>query len=250
MNQATDSPHNTLMCGRYTLTVDLDAITAEFGPFETRETIPIPRFNIAPTQSAPVLRNIEGKHWVDALKWGLIPSWSKDATIGTRLINARSETVSEKPSFRAAFKSRRCLIPTTGFYEWRKISPNGPKQPYHIHRKDGRAFAYAGLWEQWTDPNGEVVESFTILTTEANDLIRPLHNRMPVILSPNDYDKWLNAGASDVETLRSLMQPFSGDDFEITPVSKRINSARNDDPECVEPVDPPSPPEEQGSLFS
>lgn len=167
------------------------------------------------------------------MHWGLIPSWAKDPSIGNRIINARSETVAEKPSFRAAFKRRRCLIPANGFYEWKKIGKK--KQPYYVRRKDGEPFAFAGLWEPWEGEDGTVIESCTILTTEPNADIRPLHNRMPVILDPSDYDQWLNPEVDELETLAPLMHPYPDGKLEAVPVSPLVNNPKNDDAQCIEP---------------
>jgi len=239
-----------IMCGRYTLTVDLDQIAEEFGLVEVRDIMPNPRYNIAPTQHVPVVRSCDGKRSLDLLRWGLIPSWAKDADIGNRMINARGETAAEKPAFRGAFKKRRCLVPATGFYEWKKGAAKGPKQPYHIHRKDDRPFAFAGLWESWTDPDDASVETFTILTTDANATLRPLHHRMPVILPRDAYDAWLTAGADEVDDVKALLRPFDENALAATPVDTRVNSPRHDDPACLAPVDPPPSPGGKDSLFS
>lgn len=234
------------MCGRYTLTVDLQQLADEFGLIEIRDILPNPRYNIAPTQRVPVVRMTDKAPQIDLLRWGLIPSWAKDAEIGNRLINARSETAHEKPSFRSAFKKRRCLVPTTGFYEWSRTGPKQPKQPHYIHRKDGHVFAYAGLWESWLDENGQPIETFTILTTEANELVRPLHDRMPVTVERGDYPRWLDPTVNDLEAIQSLMRPLPDGEFTTTPVSTRVNSPSYDDASCVQPADPP---DEQKTLF-
>ena len=190
-----------------------------------------PRYNVAPTQNVPIVRrpkDTDGRELVLA-RWGLIPSWAKDTKIGYRTINARAETVAEKPSFREAFKRRRCLVVADGFYEWQK-QPGGKKQPYFISAASDGPLAFAGLWETWKDPEGDRVESCTIIVTEANDLLRPIHDRMPVILQPGDFDPWLDAPPQDAQT---MLKPFAGD-MTLYPVSSRVNNVRNDDPSCIE----------------
>jgi putative SOS response-associated peptidase YedK len=166
-------------------------------------------------------------------KWGLIPSWAKDMKIGNQLINARADTVATKPSFRSAFKSRRCLIPADGFYEWQKTEDG--KQPFHICMKDKQAFAFAALWEWWKPEEGEPVQSCAIITTDANELMAPVHNRMPVILPPEDYSTWLNATPT-TELLLPLLKPFSADQMEAYPVSKSVNNPRNQGEQLIEPA--------------
>jgi putative SOS response-associated peptidase YedK len=222
------------MCGRFTLT-DPDAeLAVQFNLPEIPDMQP--RYNIAPTQPVAAVRL--APHSPDRemvlLHWGLIPFWAKDPSIGSRMINARSETVAEKPAFRAAFRRRRCLVVADGFYEWQK--QNGSKQPYFIRLRDSRAFAFAGLWEHWEGPDASVIESCTLLTTQPNDLLRPLHNRMPVILQPKDYDLWLNPGIEQVDLLQSLLKPYSPGDLTTYPVSRWVNSPNNDDPQCIQPL--------------
>ena len=227
------------MCGRYSLTTPLDAFRALFD-FENLLNLP-PRYNIAPTQKAAVVRTTEaGARELAMLRWGLIPSWSKDASMGAKMINARSETVAEKPSFREAFRSRRCLIPADGFYEWRM--EDGHKQPFRIGMKGGVPFAFAGLWEHWTADaastgisEGEIVETFTVITTVANDKLRPIHARMPVILGPETFDQWLDA-ANDRDTLLSLLGPYPVDPMAFYRVGTAVNNVRNDDPSCIAPL--------------
>jgi putative SOS response-associated peptidase YedK len=222
------------MCGRFTLT-DPDAdLAVQFNLPE----IPgmQPRYNIAPTQPVAAVRLAaeSAAREMVLLHWGLIPFWAKDPGIGNRMINARSETAAEKPAFRAAFKRRRCLVVADGFYEWQK--QNGWKQPFYIRMKDERPFAFAGLWEHWEGEGGNVVESCTLLTTKPNDLIRPLHNRMPVILHPRDYGLWLDVEIQDKEQLQPLLGPFPGDDMDAYPVSRFVNKPQNDDPRCIDPL--------------
>lgn len=192
-----------------------------------------PRYNIAPTQDVPVVRGLD-RH-TSPLKWGLIPFWAKDPTGGARLINARSESVATKPAFRSAFKSRRCLVPADGYFEWVKAGKK--KRPYWIRMSDGRPFLMAGLWERWRDKSIEdakPLETFTILTTSANELTKSVHDRMPVILSPNDYDRWLDPAVQDKDDLSYMFEPFESGDMQMDPVNDRVNSVRNDDPQCIE----------------
>lgn len=191
-----------------------------------------PRYNAAPTQRMPVVRVFDGKRELVLLRWGLIPSWAKDPKIGNSLINARGETVHEKPAFRSAFKARRCLVPADGFYEWRKLS-GGSKQPYRITMADSSPFAFAGLWERW-DKGDEPLETFTIITTTANVLVAPIHDRMPVILDPADYDAWLES--QDTTIPMALLQPYPAKRMSAYPVSTRVNSPRNDDAAVIERV--------------
>jgi putative SOS response-associated peptidase YedK len=194
-----------------------------------------PRYNIAPTQVVPVVRiGAQGEHREVALmKWGLIPSWAKDAKIGNRMINARAETAVEKPAFRGAFKKRRCLVPADGFYEWMKAE-NGRKIPHLIRRRDGKPLAFAGLWETWHDQSAQQpIETFTILTTRANEVVRPIHDRMPVIVSPCDYETWLDVHEQDAEKLAEILKPAPAAELVAFPVSSRVNSPANDDAECV-----------------
>lgn len=199
-----------------------------------------PRYNIAPTQPVAIVRPQQGgpREWTH-VQWGLIPSWSKDPSMGARLINARSETVAEKPSFRSALKRRRCLIPTSGFYEWQR-RPNG-KQPYVIGMADGAPFAFAGLWEHWVGPDGTELESCTVLTTTANELMAPIHDRMPVILDAQDYSAWLGTGAElnpgQVEDLQHLMRPFDAEQMKAYRISNYVNDPRHEGAECIRPID-------------
>ena len=223
------------MCGRYTLSDPGDLIE-ELG-VQTRFTFK-PRYNIAPTQQAPAVRmrkDGQGRE-VAMLRWGLVPFWAQDLAIGSRMINARSETAAEKPSFRNALKDRRCLLLTDGFYEWKKLEAKN-KQPYHIHRADRKPFVFAGLWERWSkDPEIGPVETFTILTTEPNAKIAELHDRMPVILQPEAWDFWLDPSVKDSRALSECLRPCPDDFLDFTPVSRMVNSPANDVPQCLEPV--------------
>jgi putative SOS response-associated peptidase YedK len=222
------------MCGRFTLT-DPDAdLAVQFNLPEIPDIHP--RYNIAPTQPVAAVRVAaeSSVREMILLHWGLIPFWAKDPNIGTRMINARSETVAEKPAYRAAFRRRRCLVVANGFYEWQK--QNGTKQPFYIRLRDARPFAFAGLWESWKGPEGQVIESCTLLTTQPNELILAVHNRMPVILKPRDYELWLDPEVQEVERLQSLLRPYPPEEMEAYAVSRYVNSPDNDDPRCIEPL--------------
>jgi len=194
-----------------------------------------PRYNVAPTQDAAVVRQTAGagERSLDFLRWGLIPHWAKDVTIGNRMINARAETVDRKPAFELPFRRQRCLVPVDGFYEWKKLGRI--KQPYFIRMHDGRPFALAGLWDRWSDAGHEPIESFTVLTTNPNALVEPIHNRMPVIMPSAHYDTWLDPDVSDVARLGALLRPFPTDTMTVYPVSRYVNSPANEGPECVLP---------------
>ena len=222
------------MCGRFILTSPGRVLAAQFELQHEPELTP--RYNIAPTQMVPVVRFDQETtvKQFEMLKWGLVPFWAKDASIGPRLINARCETLGQKPAYRAAFKSRRCLIPTNGFYEWMKEKEK--KQPYLIRLADESLFAFAGLWEHWKGPDGSTIESCTVITTEANDLLRPIHDRMPVIITRKDYDSWLNPDISGQETFQSLMLPYPSHEMVFFPVNPKVNKATYDNPDCIEPV--------------
>ncbi|MRR59197.1 MAG: SOS response-associated peptidase [Deltaproteobacteria bacterium] len=220
------------MCGRFTLALPPELIAEVIGGIEQAH-IQL-RYNIAPTQLIAVIRqNTDGRRHLEYLRWGLIPPWAKDASIGNHMINARSETVHEKPAFRHAFRSRRCLIPASGFYEWR--TDGGKKQPLYIQMKDRGPMIFAGLWESWRSSNNEIAESCTIITTSSNSLIQPLHDRMPVILDRNAWDTWLSPAAIR-EQLTPLFQPFPSDLLDMYPVGTGVNSPRNDSPDLIEPL--------------
>ena len=212
------------------------------------------RYNIAPTQEVPAVRlepaeagGAAARHLV-MLRWGLIPVWAKDKAIGSRMINARAETVAEKPSFRAAFAKRRCLIVADGFYEWRKEA-GANKQPYRAAMADGRPFGFAGLWEHWTDTSdGTRVESCTIVTTEANELLKPIHSRMPVIVDPADFEAWLDVALAP-DGARALLRPYPAGRMTVYPVSPRVNSVANDDAALIEPLTVTGEPADQPRLI-
>jgi putative SOS response-associated peptidase YedK len=220
------------MCGRYTLKTPVEELAEEFG-FEASSVELPPNYNVAPTQEVAAILEEGGKRRLELLRWGLIPSWADDPSIGSRMINARSETAPEKPSFRRAFRERRCLIPADGFYEWQRT--NGAKQPYYIRMKEGRPFAFAGLWESWKDDGGPEIRSCTILTTKPNALAAEIHDRMPVILPAGSYDAWLDPETGRDE-LYGLLAPYPEDEMEAYPVSRLVNSPQNNDPRCIEPA--------------
>ena len=218
------------MCGRYTLSTPAGRLAEEFQLDSTVEITA--SYNVAPTQEVAAVLEDEGGRRLEMLRWGLVPSWADHPDIGSRMINARSETAPEKPSFRRAFRGRRCLIAADGFYEWKR--ENGGKQPYYFRMQDGRPFAFAGLWESWDKGGGELL-TCTILTTRANSVLEGIHDRMPVILPHDAYNAWLDPDA-DKEELGELMIPYSGDDLETYPVSRFVNSPRNNDERCIEPA--------------
>ena len=222
------------MCGRYTLKAGGQELSDLFGLSEEPKIEP--RYNIAPTQQiAVVLENASnGGRALEMMHWGLIPSWAKDPSIGSRMINARAETVSDKPSYRSAFKRRRCLIVADGFYEWKKTEDG--KQPYYLRLGSGGPFGFAGLWEGWSMEGGEETRSATIITTEPNEVAAEVHNRMPVILPPDMYDAWLEPENDDREELLSMLAPYPAEEMEAYPVSKRVNRPANDEPGVLEPV--------------
>ena len=230
------------MCGRYVITSAPEAIKALFR-YQELPNFP-PRFNVAPSQPIPIVRLADGKRQFALVRWGLLPSWVKDPKTFTLLINARGESVIDKPAFRAAMKRRRCLIPADGFYEWQ--ADGSRKQPYFIRLKSGQPMAFAGLWECWTGPNGEELETAAIVTTEANRALGHIHDRMPVILAPDAFDLWLNCAEVDAQTAAALIAPAPDSLFEAYPVSTDVNRVANDNAKLVEPVvvgaEPPPPP--------
>jgi putative SOS response-associated peptidase YedK len=256
------------MCGRFLLTAPVEMLRRLFGVADSPNLMA--RYNIAPTQAAAVVRlkPAGGARELVLLRWGLVPSWAKDPAAGASLINARADTVAAKPSFHAAFRTRRCLVPADGFYEWQApVSGKGPKQPYLIRRRvqgGGQGtFAFAGLWERWQGA-GQTIESFAIVTTDANAPLKAIHHRMPVILDPRDYAAWLDPGN---ERAGDLLKPAPDDALVAVPISTRVNSVANDDAGVIEPVTalpppadgpakkrpaaapPPRPAWQQGSLF-
>ena len=220
------------MCGRYTLTADAASIQLAFN----LDSIPDwqPRYNIAPSQLVPDITSKNAMQ-LSFLKWGLVPSWAKDAAVGSKMINARAETAAEKPSFRAAFKHRRCLIPADGFFEWQ----GSRKTPMYIYLENRTLFAFAGLWESRVNSDGSRLETCTILTTEANELIRPLHHRMAVILAPENYDVWLSPEKVETAALMSLLSAYPAENMRVYEVSRQVNHPANDCPAVIEPFESP-----------
>ncbi len=219
------------MCGRFTLRAPASAIAEQFGLFDVPTFAA--RFNIAPTQPVPVVRQHDRARELTWLRWGLVPSWAKDVSIGARLINARAETAAEKPAFRSALARRRCLVVADGFYEWQHTGRT--KQPYFIRLRDDRSFALAGLWDVWEGPDHASLESSTLLTTEANDLVRPIHDRMPVILRPEAYATWLDPTIEDARQLAPLLVPFPSEPMEAYAVATFVNSPTNEGSQCIAP---------------
>lgn len=242
------------MCGRYTLTQSGEAIAQAFGLAEIPDLAP--RHNIAPSQNVAVVgrANAQCPRQLKLFRWGLIPHWAKDQTIGSRLINARAETVADKPAFREAVRHRRCLVVADGFYEWQsphRSEANASqshasttanacklpaKQPYYFRHITGQPMGFAGLWESWISPQGEKIRSCTILTTTANEVLQPIHQRMPVILQPKDYDRWLEPGSVFIQDLRSLLMPSDPKRMERYPVSPRVNRPSYDQQDCIRPM--------------
>ncbi len=221
------------MCGRYELHTNPAAIALAFGLAHPPELHA--RYNIAPTTDVPIVRvGPDGERELVHIRWGLVPRWAKDPSIGNRMINARGETIAEKQSFRMPYRRHRCLLPADGFYEW-AATGGQRKQPLHIGMKDGSLFALGGLYERWLSPEGEVVDTCTIVTTPANELLRPVHDRMPMIVAPRDYERWLdpaNAEAGD------LIAPFPSSEMAYYPISPRVNSVKHDDAKLIERTEP------------
>jgi putative SOS response-associated peptidase YedK len=221
------------MCGRFVRRHAPAVVAEAFGLHDVPAMEP--QFNITPSQPVAVVRVAPEQYERELafLRWGLIPSWADDPAIGNRMSNARSETAATKPSFRKAFRSRRCLVVADGFYEWQKV--DGRKQPYIVRLKSDRPVGLAGLWERW-DKQGEPIESCTILTTSANELMKPIHDRMPVIVPADQYDLWLDPACQDSERLMNVLRPYSSDDMLAYPVSTFVNSPRNNTEKCIEPL--------------
>ena len=221
------------MCGRFSLTPDLDELQLRFG-FRASDLRHTPRYNVAPTQEVLTVTDQGDGNVGQFMKWGLIPFWAKDPRIGSRMINARAETVVERPSYREAFQERRCLVLADGFYEWRKDGKI--RIPMRIILRSGEPFGFAGLWETWKNPEGELVKSCTIITTVPNDLMEPIHNRMPVILTREAEEQWLDPSNADSAELRELMVPYAASEMEAYEVSSLVNAAANETPEVIERV--------------
>ena len=217
------------MCGRFTLYITAEDLASHYH----LRILPVtePRYNIAPSQQINIIKAASGEPTLSTVKWGLIPHWAKDEKIGYKLINARAETVSEKPSFRNAFKHRRCLIPASGFYEWKKEGSR--KQPYYFQAKGESVFSMAGIWESWKAPDGDIVESCSIITTAANELVSRIHDRMPVIIAKDSYKIWLSA-ENNGQLFKELLKPYSEFVMICNPVSQMVNSPKNTGPECIQ----------------
>lgn len=222
------------MCGRFTLDASATTLAAKFGLADVPAWSP--RYNIAPTQEVLVVhQTTPHARWEASLfRWGLIPPWAEGPAVGSRMINARAETVATKPAFRKAFRDHRCLVLADGFYEWQKQDRH--KQPFYIRLRSGQPFAFAGLWERWVPQDGLPLDSCTIITTVANDLIQPLHVRMPVILAPRDYKVWLDPSVQDVDRLQFLLCRYPPGEMTAYPVSTQVNNPVNDTPQCIEPL--------------
>ena len=221
------------MCGRFTLTINPDELQQQFGLSQPPPAQLVPRYNIAPSQAVAVIANNSDRK-LELFQWGLIPSWAKDPKIGNKMINARAETLAEKPSFRTALKRRRCLVVADGFYEWKKTGSG--KTPMYIQLKDGQPFGFAGLWEAWQSPEDGLIKTCTIITTEPNALLADIHNRMPAILPRENYDRWLAPEELPADETLPLLRPYDASEMKAVPVSSRVNSPAVDSEELIEPV--------------
>ncbi|MDX1425850.1 MAG: SOS response-associated peptidase [Kiloniellales bacterium] len=223
------------MCGRYVLKANLPEIARMLGIEPGGGAALAPRYNIAPTQAVPACRaDAGGERRLVDLRWGLVPRWAKDAKVAYRMINARAETVAEKPAFRDAFRRRRCLLPADGYYEWKRAGTR--KQPYYLSRRDGSPFCFAGLWERWQRGDAEPIESCAIITTAADGLAADIHDRMPVILDEGDFARWLDPALDDTAALAPLLAPRAPDGMTYVPVSTLVNNPRVDEPRCITPL--------------
>ena len=223
------------MCGRYTAAMSWSELVDLYEITETGIPLNVaPRYNVAPTQTVPIVRSVPNGRELAMVRWGLVPSWSKGPDSRYSMINARAETVTEKPSFRTPFRRRRCLVPADGFYEWKKA--NGAKQPYRIALNDGRPFAFAGLWDSWESADETAIESCTIIVTDANELVRPIHDRMPVILDPGNHVRWLDVEGTPADEAAEILRSYPSERMTAYPVSRMVNSPKNDDPKCIEAV--------------
>jgi putative SOS response-associated peptidase YedK len=231
-----------VMCGRFVQASSPELLVERFGVDELAAPRHEPSYNVAPRATVYAVRDRaeddRRRRYLSELRWGLIPSWAKDPKVGDRMINARAESLADKPAYERAFRRHRCLVPAEGFYGWQRRGSG--KQPMFIHRRDGEPMAFAGLWAAWRDakdPDGEWLRSCVIVTTNANDTVAPLHDRMPVVLEERDWERWLDPEAGDVDALARLLLPAADDLLVAYPVGNRVNSADNDDPELVEPVE-------------
>lgn len=229
------------MCGRYVQASSPELLAERFSVDELRERVEAsePDYNVTPRRDVPVVAVSEDRRVLDAVRWGLVPPWAKDLKVGDRMINARAETVATKPAYRKAFRHRRCIVPADGFFEWRRL-PDRPKQPYFIHRLDREPIAFAGIWERWKDPDDDSapwIRSCAIVTTAANDLMRPVHDRMPVILPESTWEAWLDPDNEDVDALTELLVPESAGELALYPVSTRVNRPTNNDISLLDQVE-------------
>ncbi|HEY7914901.1 MAG TPA: SOS response-associated peptidase [Blastocatellia bacterium] len=222
------------MCGRFTRSQSIETVAETFQVEQISFDLG-PSYNIAPTQKVAVIIT-DGIRQLVPVRWGLVPSWAKDPSIGSKMINARAETVTEKASYRNAFKKRRCLVVADGFYEWQNTGD--AKRPMYIRLKSGKPFGFAGLYEVWKSPEGKELTTCTIITTEANELMKPIHERMPVIIPAELLDKWLDPAIEGKEQLLDMLRPYPAGEMEAYPVSKRVNSPRNNSPECIKKLGP------------
>lgn len=225
------------MCGRFTLVADPEKVMNRFQlqeiPFDLK-----PRYNIAPGQPIPVILDDSGRRRIGPLRWGLVPAWASDEKIGYKMINARAETLLEKPAFRRLFERKRCIIPADGFYEWKQMDRG--KQPMRITMKNGEPFAFAGLFDTWTRPDGERLHTCTIITTRPNQVVADIHDRMPVILRPEDEDLWLDREKYDPDLLQSLLVPYDAGQMRAYPVPTLVGSPKNDVPACITEIADPA----------
>ena len=222
------------MCGRFVRKSTITVIEDEFDIYEVQWAFE-PSYNIAPSQDIACVIGNGGNRLVK-FRWGLVPFWADDPSIGYKMINARAETVAEKKSFARAFKKQRCLVVADGFYEWKKLAEGKRKMPMYVHLRGDRPFGFAGLYENWKSKDGEILRTCTIITTRANELMAPIHNRMPVIIRPDDRKLWLDTSAQDPDMLLPLLEPFSSADLEVYTVSKKVNSPSYNEPDCIAPV--------------
>lgn len=226
---------NSYMCGRFSLFSDIDEISARFGASAGSLELN-PHYNIAPGADCPIII-ADAVTEVKVMRWGLVPEWAKDPSIGYKMINARAETIESKPSFKHIIKTRRCIVPCDGFFEWSAAAGAAGRQPWRIKLKSGEIFGLAGLWDSWARPGGDRLDTFTIITTEPNDLIERIHNRMPVILERESEGLWLDKGINDIKILKGLLKPFDPFAMEMFKVSRLVNSTQNDVPECIKEIE-------------
>jgi putative SOS response-associated peptidase YedK len=236
------------MCGRFVSASPPDEIARYFDAAAPEQALP-ENYNVAPTNDVYAVYQSGGVRRLDAFHWGFVPHWAKDPSVGSRMINARAETVATKNAFKPSLRKRRCIVPADGFFEWKKIPGQKTKQPMFIHRRDGEPLAFAGLWTIWRDPQGEELHSCTIITTSANDDVADVHDRMPVVLGREDWGPWLDEDNDDLDTLGKLLVPAPPRVIELHPVSTDVNNVRNKGRHLIDPVDPATPAAAQGTLL-